>query len=339
MPEISVIVPVYKVETYLNSCVDSILNQSFSDLELILVDDGSPDNCGAICDEYAGKDSRVRVIHQENQGLSCARNRGIDAARGRFLCFVDSDDLVAPDYCRMLYELLTGSDADFSVCGVCRFPDGEVPAPVDAEDPGKITGREFLRMQLQQQSEFGVWNKLYRRELFEKIRFQPGKLNEDVIFSADLMKNCCRGAVISGRQLLFYRQREGGIVSGQSVKGSCDRIFAGAYLLDAVLENAPELTDLAMKYAVSYPWSFVDPVYVRGTFGSNREFLNEIQSFLRKYLHLYRERNIFPAVMTKRMALFAGSKFLYGCNAYGRLARVYLYRLLGKDAYADGHGI
>ena len=339
MPLISIIVPIYGVESYLCTCIDSILEQTFSDFELILVDDGSPDNCGVICDDYAAKDSRVRVIHQENQGLSCARNTGIDAARGRFLCFVDSDDLVAPDYCRVLYDLLAESTADFSVCGVCRFRDGEDPVPVDAEDSGQVSSREFLKMQLQKQSEFGVWNKLYRRELFEKIRFQPGKLNEDVIFSADLMKNCCRGAVISGRQLLFYRQREGGIVSGQSVKGSCDRIFAGAYLLDAVLENAPELTDLAMKYAVSYPWSFVDAIYARGAFGSNRTFLNEIQSFLQKYLPLYRERKVFPGVITKRMALFARSKLLYGINAYGRLARVYLYRLIGRDAYADGHGI
>lgn len=339
MPEISVIVPVYKVEKYLNSCVDSILNQSFSDFELILVDDGSPDNCGVICDDYAAKDSRVRVIHQENQGLSCARNTGIDAARGRFLCFVDSDDLVAPDYCRVLYDLLAESTADFSVCGVCRFRDGEDPVPVDVEDSGQVSSREFLGMQLRRKSEFGVWNKLYRRELFEKIRFKAGKLNEDVIFSADLMKHCPEGAVISGRQLLLYRQRAGSIVSEQSLKGSCDRIFAGAYLLDAVLEDAPELTDLTLKYAISYPWSFVDPIYVRIAFRNNQVFLNEIQLFLKKYLDFYRKKEVFPEVIMKRMSLFARSKLLYGFNAYGRLARVFLYRLIGKDAYADGHGI
>ena len=94
MPKISVIVPVYKVEAYLQECVDSILAQTFEDFELILVDDGSPDNCGAICDAYAGKDSRVKVIHQENQGLSGARNTGIEASKGEFLTFVDSDDMV-----------------------------------------------------------------------------------------------------------------------------------------------------------------------------------------------------------------------------------------------------
>lgn len=339
MPEISVIVPVYKVEKYLNCCVDSILNQTFENFELILVDDGSPDDCGRICDEYAAKDNRVVVIHQKNQGLSCARNTGIEAARGRYLCFVDSDDYVAPDYCRVLYELLTESEADFSVCGVCRFRDGDVPEPVDAEDPGRVSSGEFLKMQLQRQSEFGVWNKLYRRELFEKISFVPGRLNEDVIFSADLMKNCRAGAVVSGRKLLYYRQREGSIVSDQSVKGSCDRIFAGAYLLDAVLENCPELADMTLHYAISYPWSFVDPIYVKIAFRDNQNYLWEMQNYLRKYWNLYREREIFPPIQTKHMALFSRSRFLYGFNAYTRLARVYLYRLIGKDAYADGHGI
>ena len=96
MPGISVIVPVYKVEKYLHECVDSILAQTFRDFELILVDDGSPDNCGAICDEYAAKDSRIRVIHQENQGLSGARNSGIDVARGEYITFVDADDSIEP---------------------------------------------------------------------------------------------------------------------------------------------------------------------------------------------------------------------------------------------------
>ena len=121
MPEISVIVPVYKVEQFLHRCVDSILRQSFYDFELILVDDGSPDNCGVICDEYAAKDSRVRVIHQENSGVSEARNRGMDAAEGQFLCFVDSDDILNCKYCETLLDLLENTACDFAACGTYRF--------------------------------------------------------------------------------------------------------------------------------------------------------------------------------------------------------------------------
>ena len=110
-------------------------------------------------------------------------------------------------------------------------------------------------------------------------------------------------------------------------------------MLDAVLENCPELADMTLHYAISYPWSFVDPIYVKTAFRDNQNYLWEMQNYLRKYWNLYREREIFPPVQTNRMALFARSRFLYGFNAYTRLARVYLYRLIGKDAYADEHGI
>ena len=106
MSLISVIVPVYKVEEYLYECIDSIRRQTYKDLEIILVDDGSPDNCGMICDEYAKNDERIRVIHQNNAGLSSARNKGIENASGDYLCFVDSDDFISDDYCETLFMLL-----------------------------------------------------------------------------------------------------------------------------------------------------------------------------------------------------------------------------------------
>ncbi|EGP5489252.1 glycosyltransferase, partial [Enterococcus faecium] len=118
MCEISIIVPVYKVEPYLRKCVDSILAQTFTDFEVILVDDGSPDNSGKICDEYASKDSRVRVIHKKNGGLSSARNAGIDVARGKYLGFVDSDDYIEKDMYELLYDNIVKEQADLSICGI-----------------------------------------------------------------------------------------------------------------------------------------------------------------------------------------------------------------------------
>ena len=115
---ISVIVPVYRVEKYLPACIDSILNQTFTDFELILVDDGSPDRCPEICDETAKRDARVRVIHQANQGLSAARNAGIEAARGAWLSFVDSDDYIAPHFCEKLYQTAQRTNADCVMCSV-----------------------------------------------------------------------------------------------------------------------------------------------------------------------------------------------------------------------------
>ena len=339
MPEISVIVPVYKVEKYLDACVDSILNQTFTDFELILVDDGSPDNCGAICDKYAALDGRVRVIHQNNAGLSSARNAGVDAATGRYICFVDSDDLVAPDYCRELYGLLDGTEYDFSFCGVCRFRDGSEPRPKMDNSPLTVTNTQYAAMQLEHKTEFGVWNKLFRRELFNQIRFAPGKVHEDVIFSADLLRILHRGIVATEQQLYYYRQREGSIVSAASMKCSPDRVYAGEYMLKAIQQIQPALMPRALYYAVHYPWMFVDPIYVNRTFRENKVFLDQLQYHLRTYLNDYQEQNIFTDVLLKRMSLFTKSRFLYGFNAYTRLVRVYIYHLLGKNAYADGHGI
>ena len=339
MPTISIIVPVYKVEAYLPSCVESLLTQSFSDIEIILIDDGSPDNCGAICDIYAKRDTRVRVIHQENAGLSCARNSGIDAARGKYLCFVDSDDIVSPEYCQVLFNLLDGTSYDFSVCGTCRFDDGAQPIPDGTGNTFILSNIEFFQKQLSRKSEFGVWNKLYRKELFSKIRFAPKRLHEDVIWSGDLLQNLNCGVIATDAQHYYYRQRNGGIVSTQSQKCSADRVFAGAYLVEAASSVCPELLRDCLCYAVEYPWMFVDRIYVHRAFKTNELFLNALQAFLRKYIAKYWDLALFTEIQRNRMSCFAKSRFLYGVNAYARLARVYLYRILGKDTYRDGHGI
>jgi glycosyltransferase involved in cell wall biosynthesis len=339
MPTISVIVPIYKVENYLPACLDSILAQTFQDFEAILVDDGSPDMCGSICDAYAGKDKRFRVIHQVNAGLSRARNTGIEASKGRYLCFVDGDDLIMPDYCQKLLSMLEDTECDYSACGVCRFTDGEIPdSEPDEEETVRISNAGYLRDQLSRKREFGVWNRLYRRELFETLRFYPGKIHEDVIFSADLA--CLRGGVVACRDRLYcYRQRKDGIVAEGSRRCSADWVFAGEYLIGASRRAFPELYQECLRYALGYPWTFVDRIYVERSFGRNRDFLQAFHSFLRKYGRDLKGLKEPVPVVQKRMELFAASPVLYGLNAYGRLLRVYLYRLMGKDAYADGHGI
>ena len=181
MPQISVIVPVYKVEPYLRRCVDSILGQTFTDFELILVDDGSPDNCPAICDEYAAKDSRIHVIHQENGGLSAARNAGIDRAfansDSQWLSFVDSDDWVHQKYLECLLNAALENQAAVSICGYVE---------TDGINPG-ISADE-LTSQMWVPDEFFIkhtvnatvaWGKLYRKDCFECLRYPIGKIHED----------------------------------------------------------------------------------------------------------------------------------------------------------------
>ncbi len=146
-PLLSIIVPVYKVENYLPKCIDSILAQTFTDFELILVDDGSPDDCPALCDAAAEKDARVRVIHQKNGGLSAARNAGLDAARGAWIGFVDSDDYIAPEMYEVLYQAVQSTGADLALCDYAEVDEAGTPCPQMhvSLSGGELTGQELLK--------------------------------------------------------------------------------------------------------------------------------------------------------------------------------------------------
>lgn len=216
MPQISVIVPVYKVEAYLHECVDSILAQTCSDFELILVDDGSPDSCGAICDEYAAKDPRVRVIHQENQGLSGARNAGIDIAQGEFITFIDSDDLVDGRYLELLYSAIVLHNADVSCCKMQAFRDEENPccAIESVCDPAVslLPGREAVLSIYNGTGRVSICacGKLYRKKLFTSLRFPLRKLHEDQAIVPILLYQANRVASIDC-QNYYYRNRSDSI--------------------------------------------------------------------------------------------------------------------------------
>ena len=199
MPKISVIVPVYKVEQYLHECVDSILAQTFTDFELILVDDGSPDNCGKICDEYAAKDSRVRVIHQENQGVSAARNAALDVAKGEFIAFIDSDDVVNVYY---LEVLLSGMDEDTDIVACPFFTFSEEPADIHSN----LVQHYFMKnsnadaiMALYRNANsipIAPGGKLFRMATIGDTRFPIGRIHEDqyfiplVYYKARLIARC-----------------------------------------------------------------------------------------------------------------------------------------------------
>ncbi len=217
MQNISVIVPVYKVEQYLPACLDSILAQTFEDFELILVDDGSPDNCGRICDEYAKKDSRIKVIHQENQGLSGARNTGIEIARGEYITFIDSDDLVTENYLQVLHDALVTQTADLSVCRTCRFEDGKTPNLASKQETNEFQCTCFdhretcvIMYEGSQEIPVNAWGKLFRTELFREIRFPLGRVHEDQAVVPIICYNVDK-VVSVNLKLYCYRERSGSI--------------------------------------------------------------------------------------------------------------------------------
>lgn len=210
MPEISIIVPVYNVEKYLHQCINSVLAQTFEDFELILVDDGSPDNCGVICDEYAKQDKRVHVLHQKNQGVSVARNVGIEWALSNsdseWLCFVDSDDFVHPDYLKALYAAVKKYDIKLSQCASFDFFDGEEfdVQPIESYVNRLVTPEKVYIMR----GTVVPMRKLIHRDLMKEVRFPVGKSMEDeytiykVIFSV-------KHIAIIDQALYYYRIRAG----------------------------------------------------------------------------------------------------------------------------------
>ena len=222
-PLISVIVPVYRVEKYLERCVKSILFQTYKNLEVILVDDGSPDQCPAICDACAEKDARVKVIHQENKGLSGARNAGIDAASGEYLAFVDSDDYVSPHFIEELYQLLQDTGC---AIGQCRFSYVKGDGLVEEGDSAFCIYRgESLMEQLYGPEEKATcfvvaWNKLYRAELFKEtgIRYPEGRIHEDEATTYRLFHEAKKLAFLDRALYGYYTENGGSITSVFSTK-------------------------------------------------------------------------------------------------------------------------
>ena len=225
---ISVIVPVYRVEKYLPACIDSILNQTFTDFELILVDDGSPDRCPEICDETAKRDARVRAIHQANQGLSAARNAGIEAAHGAWLSFVDSDDFLAPDFLETLHDAAVRAGADCVLCGVQLTDEAgqKIGQPLSVAD-GVRTGRSILETlcRAPEITYLVAWNKLYRRDVFQTLRYPVGMQNEDTYLAAELF-DTVQTVICVSKPMYFYRQRADSIMHTAVTTRNLDRMWA-----------------------------------------------------------------------------------------------------------------
>ena len=221
---ISVIVPVYNVEAYIRQCIDSLISQTFRDLEILLVDDGSTDGCGGICDKYAADDSRVRVIHKLNGGISSARNAGLDAATGEYIGFVDSDDWIEPRMFEVLHDNIVSAAADISVCAFWHeytsktMPDCGIGESV-------LRGDKMSQIRLSRGFGNTVWNKLFRRRCWEKIRFPLSRNYEDV---ATVYKIFMQSGTIVGssERLYHYRRRAGSITTTPSMKNLNDHWLA-----------------------------------------------------------------------------------------------------------------
>jgi glycosyltransferase involved in cell wall biosynthesis len=217
-PLISVIIPVYKVERYLKRCVDSVLNQTYTNLEIILVDDGSPDLCPKICDDYATLDSRVKVVHKENGGLSSARNAGLDICKGEYIAFVDSDDLVSKYFIEFLYQAVVKKNVNVSIAEYRSFKQDEVLCDKNWPDNYAVEKQSLEEILSRYSSIYShdsmltivSWNKLYKANLFDNIRFPEGKLYEDAATTYKILNQCDEVALIKN-PLYYYLLRHDSI--------------------------------------------------------------------------------------------------------------------------------
>ena len=255
---VSVIVPIYNTRPFLEECVRSILNQQFSEpFEVLLVDDGATDGCDVLCDELAAQDKRIRVFHQENQGLSGARNTGIDAARGRYYAFVDADDVVHPGYLQALYDACETHDAYMAICAVEDVnEDGTSQDPPEYTLPaetGVFVGKDLLnRFYAPNGTYYTVaWNKLYRAEVWKLLHYPEGRLHEDDFVAHRLFWRCDK-VVCLDAPLYNYRLRKGSICRTEMKPEAFDAVDGLADRYRFLVENSAPRETVDAAYAACW---------------------------------------------------------------------------------------
>ncbi len=264
---ISIIVPVYKVEAYLDQCVQSIVDQTYTDLEIILVDDGSPDNCPAMCDAWAEKDSRIKVIHKGNGGIADARNAGLTNATGEYIGFVDSDDYIAPDMYEILISKMQKDDCDIAVGQIYPTVSSEYPKHYKIGKSYTFSSLEAISFFIERPLDNACWNKLYRRSLFSGVCFPQLRTGEDVGTVYSLLA-IARKICVDYNAVYFYRQRDNSMIHKMTLY-SLDELQGLSQRVDIIVENYPLLTSKAKIFLYACASKLAE--------GALREFSKEDQ--------------------------------------------------------------
>ena len=249
-PLISVIVPVFKVEPWLERCVDSIRNQTYRNLEIILVDDGSPDRCGEMCDLFAREDNRIIVVHRENGGLSAARNTGLEICHGEYIGFVDSDDYIHPEMYHRLYDDVCTFGTKLAFCQPLMCYEAIATFPPMKASVVSLSREEILEKSLREIIWFSAWTKLYHISLFEGLRYPEGRTNEDYPTTIRVFDRCDHIAV-DYNQLYAYCKRAGSITTSLSASNAYDQIINAEDVLLFIKKTYPDLEYLAARILLS----------------------------------------------------------------------------------------
>lgn len=315
--KISIIVPVYNVEAYLERCVESILKQTYTNLEILLVNDGSTDKSGELCDKLALRDHRIRVIHKENGGLSDARNRGIDEASSNLIGFIDSDDYIDEDMYETLYRQMVASKADLSMCGHYDVYH-QIPEKQVAEiKTWELMPEEAIKMVMEAKIlSVTAVNKLYKKALFEQLRFRIGKIAEDAFIMVDLIHQCSK-VVATNEKKYYYVHRENSITTQKFSLKFLNVIEAYEQNAKIISENYPDLYDVAI---MRLNWAYF---YVLDRLLVDNDFKDKV---LEDRLISYLKKNKKSILMDSRFTRARKMSFLALCLS----RKLYLKILLAQ---------
>jgi glycosyltransferase involved in cell wall biosynthesis len=285
MEKISIIIPIYNVEKYIRRCLDSVINQTYKNLEIILVDDGSTDQSGKICDRYALEDNRIIVIHKTNEGLSDARNAGLDIAMGEYILYVDGDDYVTLDYAEVLYKNLKDYNADisFAAFDYVYEEDNDEKNRNDNHNVEIWQTQEIIKnMLLQRKITTSVWGVLSKRCYWDNIRFPVGKLYEDLATSYKIYSQAQR-AVFQGKCIYFYLMRSGSIQNSTFSITKLDELQFALECKDFIKENYPNLEEASINRLVSSSFHIL---FSMGNWRDNLQVSFQLKQIIKQYRRL-----------------------------------------------------
>lgn len=318
-PLVSIIVPVFKVENYLNRCVDSLLNQSYNNLEIILVDDGSPDRCPEICDEYAALDNRVKVIHKPNGGVSSARNAGLDMASGEYITFLDSDDWIDEKMIHLMVDSLIGYECD-SVCVSINIVDKEnnITNRFRSQENVILSGSDTAKLMLRDSFPYNFcWGKIFRKDLFDGIRFPVGRIYEDNATTYKAISRASKVYILSDCLYYYFREREGNTTSELKSDRAAFSYYCGCVNCTEYIQfcsNNATFSDVIPD--INYYMTAWSKLCIESAIKSNKKEYNE---YCRKVKKLIREH---PFAISNRLKWI-----LFFSNLY-----YYIYPIIGRNS-------
>lgn len=322
--KISVIVPVYNVQQYLEKCVRSLIEQTYKEIEIILVDDGSTDRSGVLCDEMAEMDERICVIHKKNGGLSSARNTGIDYAKGEYLYFVDSDDYIAKDTLKKLYDKIKQEKADLALCGIAYIDENghTIKEILPYMTDGEVWNEEQFWKNRYIMGTGNIcyavaWNKLYRRTLFQNERYDVGKLHEDEYICHRIISQCSRIAIVN-EVLYYYLQRDNSIMGQKLLASYFYRLEADSYRFEYFRKAGYKQLEEFVLFDMS---SLLRQIY------RNKEKLDESQVKRLKEENKKNRRNYWNIVKGKHSLRYWGN---FGVTMLGLKLCVFLIGVYNK---------